>query len=715
MKKFIHIIIALCCAVSAFGQIPQAFTYQGQATLLSGQPVASATIGLEFSIQNNANGTTVYYTERITADTDPNGVFTVAVGTGTVQVGSFVNIDWSTAKYLRTKIDVNNSGNFVNIGASQILSIPYALYAEKAGKTNLNTAGAGLSFDANTNTLTAAAPQLAVNGNRLEILGGNTVTLPSANFMAGVGIAINSGTITNAAPDQLVTITGTGGVTVSGTYPTFTITSTAQATPTFTGDISNVGTALTVIALQGKGVSATPPINEQILQYNSAQGKWIPVTLNLTPTMTGDVAGTTGSNVVTKIQGKAVSATAPTAGQPLVWNSTTSQWEPTTLSLTPTMTGDVTGTTAANTVTKIQGKAVSATAPTAGQPLVWNSTTSQWQPTTLNIPAQVNIAAGNGISVTGAYPNVTIANTSVSPVIVLNSTNYATITAPATGSVVNVQNAITISTDYTKLQSSHRSTIIGGSFTGTAGTETVYFGTNSTIQGVSFTNVKIYGARLTFVNCIFSSGSDAAFTASFYNCTFSNVTTSLGYVMNCDISNCTIQSVKHISNSYITNCTISGNLEDVLNCRIYSSTINCSTGDVKIQNNYLNLCKLNVGVSGSSPSRLMIQGNVFNNLLSGQSEIIYVDASSANYKFWQIQNNNFSLQTNDPQAISIQNNGHTYGLAGITIQGNFFAKGQNAISSSSNIPLIVTNNVTNQTSLGIANGGNNQVSNNYAY
>jgi len=60
-----------------------------------------------------------------------------------------------------------------------------------------------------------------------------------------------------------------------------------------------------------------------------------------------------------------------------------------------TLSGDVTGATAtatseaqggtvAATVAKIQGRTVASTAPTSGQALGWNSTSSQWEPTTIS-------------------------------------------------------------------------------------------------------------------------------------------------------------------------------------------------------------------------------------------------------------------------------------------------------------------------------------------
>ena len=52
----------------------------------------------------------------------------------------------------------------------------------------------------------------------------------NANLTAGTGISISNGaasaTITNSAPDQVVSLTGAGSTTVTGTYPNFTISST---------------------------------------------------------------------------------------------------------------------------------------------------------------------------------------------------------------------------------------------------------------------------------------------------------------------------------------------------------------------------------------------------------------------------------------------------------------------------------------------------------
>lgn len=53
-----------------------------------------------------------------------------------------------------------------------------------------------------------------------------------------------------------------------------------------------------------------------------------PISVNWAGTVGGDLSGTLPNPTVDGLQGRAVAATAPTNGQALVWNSTTSEWEP---------------------------------------------------------------------------------------------------------------------------------------------------------------------------------------------------------------------------------------------------------------------------------------------------------------------------------------------------------------------------------------------------
>lgn len=78
--------------------------------------------------------------------------------------------------------------------------------------------------------------------------------------------------------------------------------------------------------------------------------------------------------------GQAFFETSSTAGLNLYGCTAVNSW---TLLSAGILLGDVTGTPGASTVAKLQGRAMAATAPTGGQSLAWNSTSSNWAPQTM--------------------------------------------------------------------------------------------------------------------------------------------------------------------------------------------------------------------------------------------------------------------------------------------------------------------------------------------
>ena len=97
----------------------------------------------------------------------------------------------------------------------------------------------------------ADAQTLNLIGNTLSLTNGGSVTLPTGTtYTAGTGINLGGNVITNTAPDQTVALTGTGGTTVTGTYPNFTINSTTGGGSYTAGTgISIVGNVITNTSL----------------------------------------------------------------------------------------------------------------------------------------------------------------------------------------------------------------------------------------------------------------------------------------------------------------------------------------------------------------------------------------------------------------------------------------------------------------------------------
>jgi hypothetical protein len=68
------------------------------------------------------------------SQTSDLGLFTLQVGKGIPLIGNMSNLDWSSnAYYLKVAMDPNGGYNYQEMGTSQLLSVPYALYALESG------------------------------------------------------------------------------------------------------------------------------------------------------------------------------------------------------------------------------------------------------------------------------------------------------------------------------------------------------------------------------------------------------------------------------------------------------------------------------------------------------------------------------------------------------------------------------------------------------
>ena len=136
MKKIYTLfVIIMLCSILLQAQAPEKFSYQAVVRDNNNQLVKLQEIGMQISIlQGSANGTAVYI-ERHFPKTNENGLVTIEIGSGTMVSGDFSSIDWSTGPYyLKTETDLRGGSNYTISGTSQLLSVPYALYAKTAGK-----------------------------------------------------------------------------------------------------------------------------------------------------------------------------------------------------------------------------------------------------------------------------------------------------------------------------------------------------------------------------------------------------------------------------------------------------------------------------------------------------------------------------------------------------------------------------------------------------
>jgi len=174
MQKLLTISSLLFFCAAALAQAPQGINYQGVARGLDVQPISNKYISVRISVvKGSANGE-IEYEEIHEIKTNTFGLFTLVIGKGEPTAGSFNFIGWTEGnKWLQIELDENGGRNFKLMGSQQLMSVPYALYAERAG--NGYEAGNGISIANNMITNTGDGDNSATNEliTAVELAGSN--------------------------------------------------------------------------------------------------------------------------------------------------------------------------------------------------------------------------------------------------------------------------------------------------------------------------------------------------------------------------------------------------------------------------------------------------------------------------------------------------------------------------------------------------------------
>ena len=118
------------------GQTPQSISYQSVIRHPNGLPVVGAPVGLRVRLLQGSPQGTVVYEEVFSAVTSNVGLVNLAIGAGEATVGSFAEIPWASGLiFMELGVDDDGGTNFVVAGTQQLLSVPYALYADHAGSS----------------------------------------------------------------------------------------------------------------------------------------------------------------------------------------------------------------------------------------------------------------------------------------------------------------------------------------------------------------------------------------------------------------------------------------------------------------------------------------------------------------------------------------------------------------------------------------------------
>ncbi|MDB5285021.1 MAG: hypothetical protein JWO06_4096 [Bacteroidota bacterium] len=127
LKMVVYMAIAVLGISFADAQSPLLMNYQAVVRDASGHTLNNNTaVSLRFYIHNDSATGTIIFTETQPTTTNQFGLVNVEIGA----VNNLGTVNWSSGKkYLQVETDINNTGSFTDMGTSQLISVPYALFA----------------------------------------------------------------------------------------------------------------------------------------------------------------------------------------------------------------------------------------------------------------------------------------------------------------------------------------------------------------------------------------------------------------------------------------------------------------------------------------------------------------------------------------------------------------------------------------------------------
>jgi len=126
----------LFCSV-AWGQAPEKISYQSVVRTMANTVVSEQAVGVQITILQGSSSGANIYRERHSVSTNIDGLLSLDIGDGVVQNGSFSAINWSAGPYfVMQEVDPAGGTSYTLSQTKELLSVPYALFAQTAAQAN---------------------------------------------------------------------------------------------------------------------------------------------------------------------------------------------------------------------------------------------------------------------------------------------------------------------------------------------------------------------------------------------------------------------------------------------------------------------------------------------------------------------------------------------------------------------------------------------------
>lgn len=276
---------------SVSATVPTGFAVSGSPITTSGTLAISFAAGYSLPTDTKQGEWDSAYTDRLKWDGGATGLTAstgrASLGATTLGGNLFTLANPSAVTFPRFNADNTvsalsaaafRSAIGAGVGDGSVTSV-----AASGGTTGLTFSGSPITT---SGTLTLSGTLAVANGGTGQtsytdgqLLIGNSTgnTLAKGTLTAGTGISVTNGagsiTITNSAPDQTVSLTAGSNITISGTYPSFTIAASGG-----TGTVTSVGLS----APTGFSVSGSPVTSTGTLALTFSAGYSLPTTASQT-------------------------------------------------------------------------------------------------------------------------------------------------------------------------------------------------------------------------------------------------------------------------------------------------------------------------------------------------------------------------------------------------------------------------------------------------
>ena len=130
IRKLLLALSAVIVALTVFAQMPAQMSYQAVVRNSNNQLLVNKQVGLRVSIVQSSDTNVTVFTEVHNPTTNANGLLTISIGS----LNSLDAVNWSAGPYmLKTELDPDGGNNYTVKSMTQMLSVPYALFARTAG------------------------------------------------------------------------------------------------------------------------------------------------------------------------------------------------------------------------------------------------------------------------------------------------------------------------------------------------------------------------------------------------------------------------------------------------------------------------------------------------------------------------------------------------------------------------------------------------------